>query len=30
MITTKKELKAYIEADKKAKGMTGKKLWIEC
>lgn len=29
MITTKKELKAYIEADKKAKGMTGKKLWIE-
>lgn len=29
MITTKQELKAFIEADKKARGMAGKRLWVE-
>ncbi len=29
MITTKKELRAYIYADKKARGMEHKSLWIE-
>ena len=29
MITTKKELKAYIKADKEARGMSDKPLWLE-
>ena len=29
MISTKKELREYIEADKEARGFKGKRLWIE-